>query len=301
MSGYQAFSKQIKIQPWVTMDRQIFDIGEFRVDGNQRRLFDRAGVPVPLSARAFDVLMFMVQRPGELLDKGSLMNAVWPDTVVEESNLTQCVFTLRRALGEKAGEHRYIVNVPGRGYQFVAPVTPSARAPDALETSTAGSPAAELAPVAVRIRFTRFRIAVISAGCALLVLGGYLLLNRRADHAADMAATDSKPTRLRTVAVLPFDDLSPQKDMEYFADGIAEEIIGALSKVPGLQVSGRRSAFSFKGSNTDVRAAGEKLNVASILEGSVRKDGERLRITARLSRTIRRLRVVDRHIRSNPR
>ena len=80
------------------------------------------GAVVHLPSRAFDVLLFMVERPGDLLDKATLMNAVWPRAVVEEGNLTQCIFALRRAFGETAGEHRFIVTVPGRGYQFAARV-----------------------------------------------------------------------------------------------------------------------------------------------------------------------------------
>ena len=88
-----------------------------------------------------------------------------------------------------------------------------------------------------------------------------------------------------SIAVMPFADLSPGKDMEYFADGIAEELISSLSKVGGLDVIGRRSSFAFKGKGDDAQSIGEKLRVATILEGSVRKEGDRIRITVQLTRT----------------
>jgi len=93
------------------------------------------------------------------------------------------------------------------------------------------------------------------------------------------------PLAPSSIAVLPFADLSPGKDMEYFADGIAEELMSSLSKVGGLEVIGRRSSFSFKGKGDDAQSIGEKLRVATILEGSVRREGDRIRITAQLTRT----------------
>jgi adenylate cyclase len=207
------------------MDRRIFDIGEFRVDGNQRRLFDRAGDPVSLTARAFDVLMYMVQRPGELLDKNSLIKAVWPETVVEENNLTQCIFTLRRALGESAGEHRYIVTVPGRGYQFVARVA-----------------------------------AVVHA----------------------LPTTDrAPPDDPATIAVLPFADMSPDRDQDYLCEGLAAELIDALTHIDGLRVAARTSTFQFRDFH-DLREVGRRLGVGWLLEGSVRKSGDRLRVTVQM-------------------
>ena len=99
-----------------------FEFGGFRLDAAQRRLFAPDGTAVELPSRAFYVLLFMVERPGQLLDKAGILKAVWPQTVVEEGNLSQCIFALRRALGDTAGEHRFIATVPGRGYQFVAQV-----------------------------------------------------------------------------------------------------------------------------------------------------------------------------------
>jgi adenylate cyclase len=94
---------------------------------------------------------------------------------------------------------------------------------------------------------------------------------------------DPRPTELSSIAVLPFADLSPEKDQEYFCDGMTEEIIDALSKIGGIRVVARTSSFAFKGKQQDIREIGKKLNVAAVLEGSVRKDGNRLRVTAQLN------------------
>ena len=107
-------------------------------------------------------------------------------------------------------------------------------------------------------------------------LGGYFWRSRARPHTGGV--NDA------SIAVLPFADMSPGKDQEYFSDGLAEELTNELAKVPGLKVTGRSSAFQFKGKNEDLRTVGQKLNVANILEGSVRQEGSRVRITAELTK-----------------
>ena len=102
-------------------ETQILEFGEFHLDAARRQLRGPDGV-IEVPSRAFDVLLYMVAHRGELLDKTRLLKAVWPTTVVEEGNLSQCIFALRRALGDTATEHRFIATMPGRGYQFVAQV-----------------------------------------------------------------------------------------------------------------------------------------------------------------------------------
>src|SRR5215469_9578758 len=101
----------------------VYEFGDFRLLAAERRLTARAdGRPIELTQKALDALHFLVQHPGELLDKSTLIAAVWPNVVVEENNLNQVISALRRALGDGSGGRRFIVTVPGRGYQFVAPV-----------------------------------------------------------------------------------------------------------------------------------------------------------------------------------
>jgi len=131
----------------------VYEFDGYRVDAMRRCLFDKKGQSLPLPSRAFDLLLLMVQRPGELLDKATILNAVWPNTVVEENNLSQCIRVLRRTLGDTAKERRYIATVPGRGYQFIArvrqieQVTPGRRARSWVVAllAVAGSIAAGLA------------------------------------------------------------------------------------------------------------------------------------------------------------
>ncbi len=104
---------------------RAYEFGDFRADVAQRVLVLKAsGRPLPLSSRAFDILLLFLEHPGELLDKSTLMAAVWPTVVVDENNLNQHISALRRVLGERPEEHRFIVTIPGRGYRFVAAVGP---------------------------------------------------------------------------------------------------------------------------------------------------------------------------------
>ena len=113
---------------------------------------------------------------------------------------------------------------------------------------------------------------------------GTAVLAARRSPGSRASPAESNPAP-QTIAVLPFADLSPARDMEYFTDGMAEELMNSLAQCGSLRVIGRKSAFAFKGTNEDARSIGEKLKVDSILEGSVRKSGERIRISARLVRT----------------
>jgi TolB-like protein/Tfp pilus assembly protein PilF len=209
----------------------IHEFGGYRLDASRRQLFAADGQPVTLTSRVFDTLLYFVEHRGELLDKATLMQAVWPDTVVEENNLNQAISALRRALGEKRDEHRFIVTDPGRGYRFVAEVRTG---PDDRKFTTEPAP-------------------------------------------------QRNPTHSKlSIAVLPFVNMSEDPTNEYFSDGIAEELLNHLAKLPDLHVAGRMSSFYFKRKNEDYRRVGEKLNVAHVLEGGVRKAGNRVRITAQL-------------------
>jgi TolB-like protein len=121
----------------------IYQVGEFHIDTRRRLLLSaREGTPIPLAHKVFEALLYLVEHRGELLEKATLMNALWPDAVVEENNLNQVITTLRRVLGERRGEHRFIVTVPGQGYRFVANVEIRSAMPETPETpsaSTAGT------------------------------------------------------------------------------------------------------------------------------------------------------------------
>jgi len=238
----------------------IYEFGEFRLDALRRVLSSRSdGQPLQVTCKVFDALLFMVERAGQVLDKRTLLSAIWPDVVVEEGNLTQTIHSLRRVLGETPGEHRFIVTVPGRGYRFVADVTTSR--PEELPSA-------------------RRRSLAVGAALTLIALAGIAVFLFRGPDAAQsiVAVNASKPS----IAVLPFVDMSEAQDQAYFAEGLSEEILNLLAQSTTLQVTARTSSFSFKGRSVDIHTIAGTLNVTHVLEGSVRKSGNRVRITAQL-------------------
>jgi len=214
----------------------IYEFAGFRLQVRQRLLFSADRRPVPLSPRAFETLVMFVERAGDMLDKSELMERVWPKTVVEENSLNQCISQLRRALGERPGEHRFIVTEPGRGYRFVAAVSAVADA------------------------------AALNRGTG--------------DGTPEQRSGATAPER--SIAVLPFTNLTGDRSKEYLCDGIADELIHTLSRVPGLKIPARSSSFAYKGRQVGARQIGEELRVKSVLEGSVRSAGERIRVTVQL-------------------
>jgi TolB-like protein/tetratricopeptide (TPR) repeat protein len=219
--------------PPASNPRRTLEFGEFRLDPAERVLSLLAGgPPIPLTPRAFDVLCYLLEHAGQLIEKEALIRAIWPRVVVDENNLSQHVSSVRRALGDGRPDRRYVLTVPGRGYRFVA---------------------------VVRVGGTAERSSGARAGAA----------------AAPSTATAA-------VAVLPFANLSGDASLEYFSDGMTDELINGLTRVPGLRVISRTSSFAYKGRNIDVRDIGRDLGVGLILEGSARKSADRIRVTAQL-------------------
>jgi adenylate cyclase len=208
-----------------TGGRGAYRFGPFQLDVRERRL-TRGCDAIPLRHKVFDTLRVLVENGGRLVTKQELLDTVWPETTVEESNLNHNVSVLRKALGDQATYQQYIETVPRVGYRFVAPVE---------------SPIAQAA--------TDFRSPVHS---------------------------------VTSIAVLPFADMSPSRDQDYLCEGVAEEIINALTHVNGLRVAARGASFQFRGPAVDVGDAGRQLGVAALLDGSIRKTDRRLRITVQL-------------------
>jgi TolB-like protein/DNA-binding winged helix-turn-helix (wHTH) protein/tetratricopeptide (TPR) repeat protein len=263
-----------------------YEFGDFELDTTRRVLTSRTdGQPVDITGRVLDALIHLVERPGQLIEKRALIEALWPNVVVEDGNLSQTIHALRRVLGEKAGEHRYIATVPGRGYQFVAEVKERVAAPAALAALAAPAPFEPIAPPRPEpppaVAPSRRPTWLLAGGVlVLLLLGGFsLYMWTGRDQPAAMATTvPAHPS----IAVLPFVDMSEEQDQAHFADGLSEEILNLLAHAENLRVTARTSSFSFKGENADIKTIAQRLGVAYVLEGSVRKAGDRLRITAQL-------------------
>ena len=261
----------------------------FRLDTANHLLW-RDGDRVPLTPKGFDVLTYLVERVGRVVTQDEILEALWPETYVNPEVLRKNIQEIRKALGDRSDRPEFVETLPKRGYRFVAPVIDkSGVEPPELATSlpieeqaTEETVEAEATPIE-RESSSRKRmlwtlgIILVLAVVAMAAIGAYF---RPARSAANASSLNNA-----SIAVLPFADMSPAKDEEYFSDGLSEQLINDLAKVSGLKVVGRSSAFQFRGKNEDLRDVGRKLGVANVLEGSVRREGNHVRITAELTKT----------------
>jgi len=244
--------------------------GVFEVDVRSGEL-RKNGIRIHLADQPLHVLALLLEHPGELVTREELRQRLWlADTFVDfENGLNAAVKRLREALGDSATHPRYIETAPRHGYRFVGPAVET-RGPSLvkLPDPTDGQK--------LDAHANSHRRLVWTVATAALLLMTLSLAIYRMRH-QELSAFDD-----RTIAVLPFEDMSPGKDQEYFADGLADELLTDLAKIPELRVSARTSSFQFRNKGEDLRSIAKKLNVHSILEGGVRKSGNRVRITVQL-------------------
>jgi TolB-like protein/DNA-binding winged helix-turn-helix (wHTH) protein len=268
--------------------RAVKSFKSFRLDTANHFLW-RDGDRVPLAPKGFDVLAYLVEHVGQVMTQDEILEALWPETYVNPEVLRKYIQEIRKALGDRPDKPEFIETLPKRGYRFVALVTdengvepqdaatslpPEERAiEDGVEAEMTGL-AVETSPGERTL--WKLAIILVLAVVAVAAIGAYFRPAR--------SVANASPSNNTSIAVLPFADMSPAKDQEYFSDGLAEQLINDLAKVAGLKVVGRSSAFQFEGKNEDLRSVGRKLGVANILEGSVRKEGSRVRISVALTK-----------------
>jgi TolB-like protein/DNA-binding winged helix-turn-helix (wHTH) protein/Tfp pilus assembly protein PilF len=259
--------------------KHLYEFGPFRIDTVERLLL-RGSEVIPLTPKAIDTLLALLAGRGHVLEKDDLMKSVWPDTFVEEGGPARNISLLRKAMGDDSDGGAYIETIPRRGYRFVAAVREIS--PDAVADPEPG-PAADApalsdlpptprppTPPGRRTWLTGVTIGVLAA--ALITALFYL---RPAKPLAGPA--------IQSLAVLPLDNLSNDKSQEYFADGMTEELITSLAKIGALRVISRTSVMAYKGvSNKRLPQIARELNVDAVVEGSVLRSGDRVRITAQL-------------------
>jgi len=287
-----------------TSRANLYEFGGFQLDPAKRRLRRLDGTPVPLTSRVFDTLLYMVEHHDTVLDKELIMEAVWPDSIVEENNLAQAISKLRQVFGETPDSHNYIVTVPGRGYRFVAEVNerpatavtvksqiPSPKFQDAADTAgtreVAESPTPRVVVSGVRPPLpakTGWLWAIAFVAVAIVSIAVLFVVRHRAPNSSVNAGTAiSAPTPIKSVAVLPFDNLSDEQQNAYFAAGVQDEITSNLARIADLKVISRTSANLYKSGNPrNSREIGQQLGVAHLLEGNVQRIGNRLRVNAQL-------------------
>ncbi len=231
-----------------------------------------------LEPRAMRLLLCLADSAGAVVSVDRLLAEVWADVVVGSASVYQAVSQLRKILGDVDPNPTYIATVPRKGYRLIASVQRA--------TGHADTPQAPLMLRRTAIP-RRFWVAagafVALALAAAYFLGDKAWLSKRTQGEGETPAA-TVVVSAKSIAVLPFADMSEKKDQEYFSDGLAEELIEQLGKTAGLKVIARTSSFSFKGKSDDIPTIASKLKVANVLEGSVRRSGNHLRVSTQLIR-----------------
>ncbi|MEP7038366.1 MAG: winged helix-turn-helix domain-containing protein, partial [Acidobacteriota bacterium] len=263
-----------------------YEFGEFRVDASKRLLIKGDDEVMPLTPKVFDLLLYLVRHNGKLIEKDELMSAIWTDTIVEENNLSQNISILRRVLGEKRGEHQYIATIPGHGYKFVAPVKvqgskfksqgsieseilnleSESQSKNKLETHQDQGP---------KTKNQNQNFLIVGAFISVLAVISAVYFWRQ--NPAKMP--------IKTVAVLPFKPLSAENRDEILEIGMADTLIARLGANREIVVRPLSSVRRFGNLEQDPLAAGRELDVETVLDGSIQRVEDKIRVNVRLLKT----------------
>lgn len=269
--------------------KHFYEFGRFSVNTAERILL-RDGEVVPLTPKVFDILITLVESSGQVVSKDCLMKKVWPDSFVEEGNLTQNISLLRKALGEGQNGNQFIETVARRGYRFTQPVRELTETDHHQQLKTNGVPVSSTqaasriesdAPVGIQGywfgNLKRHR-AVVVAGLLILTLAAAAIVY----FTGGGKQANGSSSVIESIAVLPFVNEASDTDAEYFSDEITESLINNLSQLPKLRVVPRSLVLVYKGQEPDPRKIARDLNVRAVLTGRVHRRGDTLSIQAEL-------------------
>lgn len=278
---------------------RLYEFGPFRLNVTERFL-ESGDKVVPLTPKVFDTLRVLVENSGHVLSKDELMQALWPDSFVEESSLTQNISLLRRALAEFEGERQYIETMPKRGYRFVGevrecnlssremvqtnPAVPQNldEANQSYDDSQNPVVLAKTKPSALLQigRYTRSRMYLtVVAGFAIIVCTSVFAYRWQKNR------TTLGTSRPQSIAVLPFQTIGPQTESELMGLGVANALIIRLSALDQTKVLPTSSVSRYVGRKQDASSIGKELGVDAVLDGTVQRDGDQVRVTAQLIRS----------------
>jgi DNA-binding winged helix-turn-helix (wHTH) protein/TolB-like protein/Flp pilus assembly protein TadD len=264
-----------------------YEFGPFRLNVSER-LLQRGSELVPLTPKVFDTLLVLVENNGHVVEKNALMQQLWPDSFVEESSLTQNISLLRRALSEVGSDSNYIETIPKRGYRFIAEVrerdeltnsdvAKRATAEGAPDQPTPDQPLTAVPRAQLQPHTTANGYFAVILGCiviGVLVIVGFWL---RSKNTAESFA-------LRSVAVLPFKTIGTHNENDLLGLGMADALIIKMSRLDQLTVLPTSSVFRYTNRDKEAVAIGRDLGVESVLDGTVQRDGDWVRVTAQLIR-----------------
>jgi TolB-like protein/DNA-binding winged helix-turn-helix (wHTH) protein len=238
--------------------------GTFEVDVRAGEL-RKHGTRIKLQDQPLQILAMLLERPGEVVTREELRQKLWPaDTFVDfDHGLNNAINRLRDALGDAADTPRFIETLPRRGYRFLAPVE--------------AEPVATLEP-----RKPQWQSAVWGGAIAVLAITAAVVLGLNPNGMRGRVFGRPTPARLRSLAVLPLENLAGDPSQEYFADGMTDALTTELAQIGSIQVISRTSAIHYKGSKESLREIARELNVDGVVEGTVQRSGNRVSITSQL-------------------
>jgi TolB-like protein/DNA-binding winged helix-turn-helix (wHTH) protein len=244
----------------------------------------KQGTKIKLQDQPFQVLLTLLEKPGEVVTREQLQKRVWPaETFVDfDHGLNNAIRRLREALGDSAENPRFIETLSRRGYRFIAPVTGTSEGAEVQQASVVGL-ATE----------NRRRLPWWAISVSIVVLGAAAFLAARAFRVRDRVQATSAP-QIRSLAVLPFTNLSGDPAQEYFSDGMTDALITDLAQISSVKVISRTSTIRYKKTDKPLPDIGRELNVDGIIEGTVQRSGDRVRITAQLIHA-----PMDKHLWAN--
>jgi TolB-like protein/DNA-binding winged helix-turn-helix (wHTH) protein/Tfp pilus assembly protein PilF len=245
---------------------RVYSFGTFTVDARTGEL-SQAGRRTPLRDQSLQLLLALLEQPGELVTREELRDRLWgADTFVDfDRSLNKAVNHLREALGDSAEQPRFVETLPRKGYRFIAPVTCSGEEVDVVAPSDA--------PRGPRARRWIPLLMVLATG---IVIGAGITGARK------WAANRNPTPQIAALAVIPLENLSRDPEQQYFADGLTDALITDLAKMGPLRVTSRTSVMQYLGTKKSIKEIGRELNVDAVVEGTVTRAGNRVRVTAQL-------------------
>src|SRR6266404_2799886 len=282
-----------------------FGVFEAAIEAGELR---KHGLRLKLSEQPFQILAMLLERPGEIVSREELRELLWPrDTFVDfDHGLNNAVMKLREVLGDSSEHPRFIETLPRRGYRFIAPVelrnaSSNVSAPGAALAGLI--PTQNVAPQPVpensgllrkviegqrKVHFALPRIAVLVAA---VLAGSALISGITVHYVRGVNASKGKASPSSSLVVLPLENLSGDKEQDYFADGMTDDLIANLAKIRSLRVISRSTAMAYKGTHKPLSQIADELNADAVVEGTVMRVGNRVRITAELVQV-----STDRHL-----
>jgi TolB-like protein/DNA-binding winged helix-turn-helix (wHTH) protein/Flp pilus assembly protein TadD len=275
--------------PMSQLSNHVYTFGDFHLDCTRSQLI-RKDQAVPLTPKVFDTLLLLVENAGRLVEKDEFVHRLWPDTFVGDDALIRNIYVLRKVLGETEDGQEFIATIPKRGYRFqaevqaltagstgVAPLTQINSISGAItEVRTARSDSVSRWPRAEAKTWRMFLVAIIVF--AVLSTAAFVFIKFR-------SSTILSPV-IRGLAVLPLESLSGDPSQDYFADGLTDQLITDLSRISRIRVISRTSVMQYKGTRKPLPQIAHELNVDAVVEGTILKSGDQVRITAQLIHVI---------------